>query len=79
MKVYAIKNIQTGLFLENTKSLSKTRAKFSNKNPRLFTQKRAATNALNCWLLGPWIQKIDYEGYPEGPQPPKIFLKIENK
>lgn len=70
MKVYAIKNIQTGLFLENGKPLAKTNAKFSNKNTRLFTEKRAATNAMNCWLLGPWTQKY-YDGVPEGPIPPK--------
>jgi len=70
MKIFAIKNIQTGLFLENGKPMSKTSAKFSNKNTRLFTEKRAATNALNCWLLGKWTQEFDHEGYPSGPVPP---------
>ncbi len=69
MKVYAIKNIQTGMFLENGKSMSRTSAKFSNKNTRLFTEKRAATNTMNCWLLGPWTQKY-YEGEGQGPEPP---------
>jgi len=70
MKVYAIKNIQTGLFLENGKPLAKTNAKFSNKNTRLFTEKRAATNTLNCWKLGVWRQKY-YDGEGQGPEPPK--------
>lgn len=69
MKIYAIKNIQTGLFLENGKPMARTNAKFSNKNTRLFTEKRAATNTLNCWLLGVWTQKY-YDGESNGPEPP---------
>lgn len=51
MKVYAIRNKETGLFLENGKSMAKSRAKFSNKNTRLFTNRAAASNALSCWVL----------------------------
>lgn len=71
MKVYAIKNIQTGLFLENGRAFNKTIAKFSNKNTRLFAEKRAATNAMNCWLLGPWLRHYDSYDELSLPMPPK--------
>lgn len=69
MKIYAIKNIKSEQFLEDGKALSKTSAKFGDK-PRLFNNKRAATNAMNCWLLGVWRNKIDSYGEQEGPCPP---------
>lgn len=69
MKIYAIKNIQTGLYLSNGKAMARTRAKFDSK-PRLFNTKSAASNALSCWLLGVWGNHVDYEGNQDGPTPP---------
>ena len=85
MKIYAIRNVKDGLYLSEGKALAKTAAKFSDK-PRLFNNKRAATNAMNCWILGIWRNKVDIYGEQEGPCPPDIvpddrkevaeFLKI---
>jgi len=69
MKIYAIKNTNSGLYLSEGKALAKTAAKFSDK-PRLFNNKRAATNAMNCWVLGIWRNSIDSYGEQEGPCPP---------
>ena len=63
MKIYAIQNIETKLFLEAGKSMARTRAKFGSK-PRLFNTKHAASNALSCWILGNWGSD---EGYPVPP------------
>jgi len=70
MKIYAIQNIETKLFLEPGKAMARSRAKFGN-SPRLFTKKSAASNALNCWLAGVWHNHVDFEGQPEGPMPPE--------
>ncbi len=69
MKIYAIKNIQTGLYLSNGKAMARTRAKFDSK-PRFFNNKAAASNALSCWLLGVWENHVDCEGIQDGPMPP---------
>jgi hypothetical protein len=69
MKIYAIQNINTKLFLSEGKRLARTSADFSDK-PRLFNNKRAATNAMTCWVLGIWRNKIDDYGEQEGPSPP---------
>lgn len=69
MKIYAIKNIKTGLYLSNGKAMARTKASFS-EIPRLFNKKQAASSALNCWLLGVWHNHIDFEGQLEGPCPP---------
>ena len=69
MKVYAIQNIKTGLFLSEGKALKRTRAIFSNI-PRLFIKKQSATAAMNAWALGVWHHSIDEYGEGEGPQPP---------
>ena len=69
MKIYAIQNTSTNLFLSEGKPMARTIAKFTDK-PRLFNNKRSATMALNCWILGRWSNKIDFEGQPEGPCPP---------
>ena len=41
------------------------------KPPRLFTTRGAANRALDCWLLGDWIEvssdSLDYGVYPEPP------------
>lgn len=74
MKIYAIQNTNTGLFLSEGKYYNRTSAKFS-KSPRLFNNKRGATNAMNCWKLGTWMNKIDSFGENLGPEPP---LEIPN-
>lgn len=68
MKIFAIKNIHTGLFLENGPKMKKTRAKFSTK-PRLFLRKADAVNCMKCWCMGIWHQEY-YEGEGSGPMPP---------
>lgn len=79
MKIYAIRNKHTKLFLENGKPMAKTRAIFSNKNTRLFTKKAAATNALECWSLGVWHNRTDAYGEQEGPEPPNTIPPDRNK
>lgn len=70
MKIYAIRNKDTGEFLENKSVFNKTRAKFSNKNIRVFTRKSSASNALKCWQMGIWHNRTDAYGECYSPQPP---------
>jgi len=58
-----------GLFLSNGRPNRRTRAPFTTK-PRLFNDKGAATNAMKCWALGAWSVHFDFEGQPDGPEPP---------
>lgn len=66
---FAIKNINTGELLSYDKA--QTRAKFSNiKPPKLYQTKGAATNSMNCWILGEWHNQVNFEGDHEGILPP---------
>lgn len=73
LKIYAVRNKLTKLFLSKGKSRTQTAASFSNK-PRLFTTSSGAKNAMNAWSKGIW--QIGYTNTLEGPEyggpePPK--------
>jgi len=78
MKIYAIRHKMNGLFLSDGKALAKTRAALSNK-PRLFKRKCDAKNALNCWIMGIWSNRINSYGETDGPQPPMKKPDDRNK
>lgn len=78
MKIYAIRHKTNGLFLSDGKALAKTRAALSNK-PRLFKRRCDAKNALNCWVMGVWSNRIDSYGETDGPEPPMKKPDDRNK
>ncbi len=67
--LFAIQHTATGYFLPEPSGFAGRGGSYVEPvdcsqefdNPRLFKSKLAATRALNAWVKGKWVKKLEYE------------------